>query len=78
MKFLGREKEKKGLGKEREGRRMPRSTMPSLSMLSLERREGARHSREKAGGNAAAFGERQCSSVAWCLWGFFFRSNQKG
>lgn len=55
MKFLGRGKEEKGLGKERERRRMPRS-MPSLPMLSLERREGARHSREKAGG--------QCS----CLW----------
>jgi len=40
MKFLGRRKEEKGSGKERE-RRMPRRTMPSLSMLSLERREGA-------------------------------------
>ena len=42
--------------------------MPSLSMLSLERRESARHSREKAGRRQCAFGERQCSSVEWCLW----------
>ena len=81
MKFLGRGKEEKGLGfGGGEGKEDAWSL--EVCLLSLCYHCGTEEGRDTGGkrldANAPAFGERQCSSVEWCLWGSSFSGQIKG